>query len=135
MFSGCEDMFHSGICNNLDASPLTLNDTIEIKIGEQYCNPEEELLLVCDSLVADSRCPIGVVCVWEGNAEVSFILGEGDHEHSAFHLNTHNSFRTDTIIQGYRYQLIDVLPYPEYGIERKQDEYSILMIVSKDNTP
>ena len=128
---GCEGIRFEGVCN-FDSIQMALNDTIKMQIGEVYCNQANGIRLECDSLVGDSRCPVGAACVWEGNAELSFILEQDSDQLHEFNLNTNPEFRTDTTINELRYKLVDLIPYPELDIERNLDDYSILLIVYKN---
>jgi hypothetical protein len=128
---GCEGIRFEGVCN-FDSIHMGINDTIEMQIGEVYCNQANGIRLECDSLVNDSRCPIGATCVWEGNAELSFILEQDSELLYEFNLNTNPGFRTDTTINDLRYKLLDLLPYPELDTVPDLDDYTILLIVYKN---
>ena len=128
---GCEGIRFEGVCN-FDSIKMVLNDTIKMRIGEVYCNQANGIRLECDSLVGDSRCPMGETCVWEGNAELSFILEQDSELLYEFTLNTNPGFRTDTTINDLRYKLLDLLPYPELDIDRNLEDYTILLIVYKN---
>ena len=110
--SGCEDNLCNCYCDSYDALELRFNDTIDLKYSELYCNPDYEIRLSFDSL-SDSRCPIGVVCFWEGNASFRLIVKSDSIESSSFKLNTNAKFLTDTLVNGFHYELIDMLPYPQ----------------------
>ena len=97
---------------------LKINETTEIKSGETSYNSQYGISLRVVN-VNDSRCPEGVMCVWEGNASVEFQLTTKKSEYS-FTLDTHQGtpFKSDTIIEGVKYQLRNVLPYPVHGEEQ-----------------
>jgi hypothetical protein len=128
---GCEGIRFEGVCN-FDSIQMALNDTIKMQIGEVYCNQANGIRLECDSLVGDSRCPIGATCVWEGNAELSFILEQDGDLLYEFNLNTNPGFRTDTTINDLRYKLLDLLPYPELDTVPNLDDYIIQLIIYKN---
>ena len=128
LFSGCEDK-HCSCCSSYDAVELMLNDTVQLKYNELYCNPEYELQLSFDSL-SDSRCPIGAYCIWEGTASVKLHVQNSDGKATSFWLNTHNSFLTDTIVNGIRYEFIDLFPYPKVDMDYSLDDYILQMIIS-----
>jgi len=117
IYSGCETDL------NL-ISTLPLNDTIEIANFDTKYNFENNLALRMDSVLNDSRCPSNVVCVWEGNAEVRFLLTV-DSIQTDFVLNTHggNNFNSDTVLGGYSIKLLNLSPYPEDPGEILQVEY------------
>ncbi|MCD4710867.1 MAG: hypothetical protein K8R52_08480 [Bacteroidales bacterium] len=106
-------MFHCNcFCSNYDAEELTLNDTVELKYSELYCNSEYEIRLSFDS-ISDSRCPIGAACFWQGNASVRLTLKQHRESATTFRMNTFNGFLTDTLlVNGLRFELIDPCPLP-----------------------
>ena len=127
--TGCEDKNCNCYCSSYDAVELMLNDTVELKYSELYCNPEYEFRLSIDS-ISDSRCPIGAACIWEGNARVKLHVQQYGKSPSTFWLNTHSSFLTDTVLNGLRYELIDVLPYPEVDKDYSLDDYTLQLLIS-----
>ena len=127
--SGCEDNLCNCYCDSYDALELRFNDTIDLKYSELYCNPDYEIRLSFDSL-SDSRCPIGVVCFWEGNASFRLIVKSDSIESSSFKLNTNAKFLTDTLVNGFHYELIDVLPYPQVDKDYQLNDYILQLIIS-----
>lgn len=90
--------------------------------SELYCNSEHEFRFSFDSL-SDGRCPIGMICLWEGNARVKLIIQQPGKSISTFWLNTFDGFLTDTTVYGIRYELIDLLPYPEVDKDYSLDDF------------
>jgi len=127
--TGCEDKNCNCYCSSFDAQELILNDTVELKYSELDCNPEYEFRLSFDSL-SDSRCPLEAACVWEGNAEVRLIVQSSEHGSNIFRLNTNEKFLTDTMVNGFRYELIEILPYPEVDQDYQLDDYTLQLIIS-----
>lgn len=117
IYSGCESDLTL-------KSTLHLNDTVELANFETKYNYENNLVLRMDSVLNDSRCPSNVQCVWEGNAQVRFLFTI-DSIRTDFVLNTHGGaqYNSDTVIGGYRIQLLDLMPYPEDPGEILQVEY------------
>ncbi len=66
-FTYCED----GI-NEAEYKPFNLADTLTIHYNQVIYSSEENISLKFDELLSDGRCPIDVICVWEGDAEVKF---------------------------------------------------------------
>jgi hypothetical protein len=97
---------------------LKIGETTEIKSDETACNTQYGLSLRVVN-VNDSRCPEGANCDWEGNASVEFQLTTKKSVYS-FTLDTHqgSAFKSDTIIEGVKYLLRNVLPYPIHGEEQ-----------------
>lgn len=95
-----------------------LNDTLkigeltELKVSVPALNNTNDLSLTVEK-IDDSRCPVGVDCIWEGTATVSFKLVTKQGVYN-FNLDTNLKpmFVQDTLIEQFRYQLVDVKPYP-----------------------
>jgi len=113
-------------------SSFRLNDTLQLAINKSAVNNENQLSIRIDSVLNDSRCPSDVVCIWEGNAEVRFIL-TNDGGETKFVLNTHggDNFKSDTIIDGYSIQLVNLKPYPVYTNEISNNEYVAELLIRK----
>ena len=117
------------LCDAYESEVIFINDTLRLKYDKIYCNPEYEFLIGFDSIV-DNRCPLGAVCVWEGNAGITITIKSKHKLDSYFRLNTHDRFLTDTVVDGLRYELIDLLPYPEINKDYSPDEYELLLYIS-----
>ena len=129
LLPGCELFLRNDYCSNFDIEELPLNETLDMRYSELYCNAEYEIRLSFDSL-QDSRCPIGATCIWEGNARVQFIFKQGQENPSRFWLNTHGNFPSDTTIDGIRFELLDVLPYPDVDKDYQLEDYILQIHIS-----
>ncbi|MDR1761039.1 MAG: hypothetical protein LBR55_01170 [Bacteroidales bacterium] len=113
-------------CHNEDCSvDLNIGKTTEIKSGNTACNAPYDLSLQVVS-VNDGRCPEGVTCFWEGEATVEFQLVTKSGKHT-FILSEHPRATNDTIIEGFKYQLKNVTPYPVHGEEQLIKTVEILI--------
>ncbi len=69
-----------------------------------------------DSLLQDSRCPAGAVCVWSGTAIIQVTFHNADHS-STFQMAVKDlpglGHPSDTTIDGYRIIFEDLKPYKE----------------------
>ena len=129
LYSGCELFQRDCYCSNYAAEELTLNDTVELKYSELYCNSEHEFRLSFDSL-SDGRCPIGAYCIWEGTASVKLHVQQSGEKITSFWLYSHNSLLNDTTVNGLHFEWIDLLPYPEVDKDYVLDDYILQMIIS-----
>ena len=127
--SGCELFLRNDYCSNFDIEELKLNETLDMRYSEPYCNPEYEISLSFDSL-QDSRCPIGAMCIWEGNGRVQLVVKQGSGKAIRFWLNTHDRFMRDTMVNGLRFELVDMLPYPQVDKDYQLDDYILEMNIS-----
>ena len=106
-------------CNEKEeVNTLKIGKVMELKLGETVENSKLDLSLRVEN-INDSRCPDGVMCFWEGYASVEFQLTTKKGKYD-FTLDTHNPpiFKNDTVIEGIKYELIDVLPYPVHNEEQ-----------------
>jgi hypothetical protein len=117
-------------CRN-EMNQVSSDKTFELNYKEIKYFPDHSAFMTLDSVLNDSRCPNGAMCVWAGNAEVRFIYSAGD-QNSAFILNTLSTFRTDALIHGYRINLIRLNPYPQAGFPIKQKEYNAELKITKE---
>jgi len=95
---------------------LHIGEITEIKLCETACNSQYNLSLHIE-YINDSRCPSEAICIWGGNAYVRFHLTTSKGAYD-FTLDTNQSVadnKIDTVIEGIKYKLLDVLPYPKFG--------------------
>lgn len=107
---------------------LKLDTETEFKSGNVLSN--DLMTIYLDSVISDSRCPMDVYCIWEGNAAVNFVVTIDATEH-LITLNTSGgaNFPSDTILNEYSIALTNLLPYPESTGTIAQDEYEASVIV------
>ena len=111
---------------------LIFNEKILLSCKDCLYDPETRIYLCFDSVLNDSRCPAGVYCIWEGNAEVRFKLEKYDNRTIVFDLNTHAGFTTDTIVSGYKITLLNLDPYPVVDHRINQNDYKAEILIEKE---
>lgn len=88
----------------------TIDDTLTIPLGKQASTRDGAVRLTFVRLVSESRCPINVVCVWQGDAAVRL---HGIATAGAVEVTVHTALDPKTFsVNGYTVTLLDVLPYP-----------------------
>ena len=119
--------------NDHQIDTLIFNDTLVIKQDEIKYNFEQHVSIYFDSVLTDSRCPKNSKCKWAGNAEVKLIFKNKNSKTNII-LNTHGGdrFKTDSLINEYRIQLINLFPYPETIELIKQEDYSAEIMIKKE---
>lgn len=105
---------------------------IDINLGEEFnlnygqtANFKDKSLSIKFKSIEDSRCPIGAVCVWEGNARIIIGVNEVD-----FSLNSKIEPKEIQSL-GYLIKLISVYPYPNIDNPIKLKDYTITLIVTE----
>lgn len=109
--------------------PQEPGKAFDLRVGETVLIGATGWRLGFDTVTADSRCPIGVFCIWEGNARARLFAQFGRDPRQVFELNTHSGFRTRIELGGYSIELLDVAPYPEYGKTIEPSDYVVTMLV------
>lgn len=111
---------------------FNLNDTVSIQAKQTLINQTEGISITFDSVKNDSRCPIGVLCIWAGTASAVFHYTK-NYNSVYFTLYTMSTFRNDTTIDNYNIQLINLSPYPSVNKQIIPDEYVSKIMVRKIN--
>ena len=93
-------------------SPV-LGETFTLRSQESATLQGEGLTLLFSRVVNDSRCPAGVQCIWEGNAEVEVSASKPPEPSQMLSLNTNSRFATQASYLGYRIDLIELRPCPD----------------------
>lgn len=106
-------------CTNNDDG---IKATVNLKVNECFDKFENDVRICLDSVFNDSRCPTGVVCVWEGDAVAAFTLTKNKNT-KRFNLHANTKYRNDTLIDGIRIKLINVSPYPTENQQIDPNDY------------
>lgn len=75
----------------------------------------------------DGRCPLNANCIWVGEAEV-YLHAESNEETASIKLT---GIGDDTTLFGHRIELVDLLPYPEAGVEIGEGKKEVKLNVTK----
>ena len=87
-----------------------VGDTVRLDVGASVTFQPMGVQVTFLRLVDDSRCPVGVTCVWEGDAEVEIRVSiDGDTRLTRLHTTLEPRAVT---LGANALQLVDVLPYP-----------------------
>lgn len=131
---GCKTLFQSFNYCNIYVSDYTKCEvseyigTIELKYGKCVTTYGQSSLCF-DSVLNDSRCPDGAVCVWEGNAEIRLKLSITGIGYQFVELNT-NVLPIDTTINHLNIALISLSPYPSLNKTIKPEDYKATLSVA-----
>ena len=92
---------------------------VELRVGDEVTVPKTVV-------EEDSRCPVDMVCVWEGNAAVELGLTAGS---GPTHLHVLNTALEPKAVDfsGVRVTLVGVAPEPREGQPIPEDEYVVTL--------
>ena len=111
---------------------LVPGELFKLTRGESKLVAGTDLTVRFLRLVADSRCPAEVSCVWQGDGEIEVELGVGGRQ-SRVRLHTHGGaqYPSEASFAGYRAKLVDLAPAPA-NPPRPDSEYVATLAVEKD---
>jgi len=110
---------------------LELNHELTLKTGD-IRNFKQDNLSIKVLNINDSRCPIGVVCVWQGEATVTLSVSEVISFDEANGMVVLSTFHhpVDTM-SNFVFRLVDVLPYPVYGVEVPDKDKKVVLKIDR----
>jgi hypothetical protein len=97
-----------------------VGETFDLRPGEEASIPEDDTRFRFDGVTEDSRCPIGVTCVWEGEVKVQVTVFYGDGTVHEAELSIPGGEPGPVapervgraVAAGYVVHLLEVAPYP-----------------------
>ena len=110
---------------------VSLGQDFSLRAGQSASVKGQELQIKFLSVVADSRCPRGVTCIWEG--EVSCMVAikyRGSLRQMIITEPGSTSWPPEISFEEYQI-FYHVEPYPEAGVNIPVAEYQLLLRVSK----
>ena len=124
------------------ASLTYAQDTTVVKapkiVMEQKINqaiPVNNMSVTLLKVLSDSRCPIGVTCIWAGEAKVLVeVITNGKKEKKEVFITSNGLTKSTSFIASdgeFNINAIDLLPYPEEG--KAVSEYVLKISVTKAN--
>lgn len=109
---------------NLTGAPVS------VEAFKCLSNANQNITICLETVISDSRCPEGLDCNWEGDAEVRFVLNSGSASNS-FTLHTSLNYLTQTTLYGYEVKLVGLYPEPQENVViPTQDYYAIITVSS-----
>jgi hypothetical protein len=121
VFAGCE--------KNSVEQELLMGSETSFEANHIYLSNDGQYKLVITE-ISDSRCPMDANCVWSGEI---VIKGEwtADGLKSTFEVHSILSEQNKQP-EGYKIQIINAKPYPEVGVERKLEDMTVTLRVTKN---
>ncbi|MEP0711566.1 MAG: hypothetical protein ABJC55_06555 [Algoriphagus sp.] len=118
--------------NEKNCEGIDLDKEYEIAINErlQIC-PKNFYLTLLN--IQDSRCPNGIVCIWQGMIVIEATVTIDGKEHD-FQLSTNETasgFPVQLSTEGYIIKLIDATPYPNQNDSSNPDNKRAVLLISK----
>ena len=80
--------------------------------GKSITTVADPILQVWVKTISDSRCPIGLYCIWGGEASVTFEVVSSEYSLKVFSLKIGESIVFTDNQRSYKLTLKDVTPFP-----------------------
>ena len=107
----------------------SLNEPFDLDFGATRHIDELGLAISFTKLISDSRCPIGVTCVWDGNAEIELAVTSGGSLKQTLVFDTKSAPGHD--INGLYIELVELHPWPNENDPKRVTDYRGVIRVSK----
>lgn len=115
---------HASSGSDLTASRGPADAEVELAVGETASLPDAPLRITLLGVPADSRCPVDVTCVWEGDVEIRLEVEPGDEP--AREIALHSTLEPrEVAVGGFELSLLEVRPEPRSGTQIPPERYRI----------
>lgn len=113
--------------SELDSDIFRFGEETSFQQNQTYHSVDGHLSFRIDS-ITDSRCPVGLICIWSGEARVCLSV----------HLNEVIQDTISTLddahsIQNYKFELVDVLPYLDISVQQDAEDRVVILKISRGN--
>jgi hypothetical protein len=112
------------------AEVIRLGQEFELKINQEAMIEGEDMAVVFESVLEDSRCPVDVTCVWSGNAKIRLRSSKQKQEPAAVEVNTDLKPKSSPYL-GYEIKLVALKPSRKSEKAIQPNEYIATLIVTK----
>jgi len=109
---------------NPESALLPASREIVLEYGDDIRLKGSVVRLSFGEVLEDSRCPVDVTCVWEGNGKVVIGIAAGMGPTHALILNTSLEPRS-VVWSGIRVTLLELTPAPHSGTSIPAEDYAV----------
>lgn len=106
----------------------TGTDTLEVSYKQCVVDATTRYTVCLDTVMEDSRCPSGAVCIWAGEAIARFKIQ--DQNNQPVFLNIKEG-TTDAEAAGYTFSFLKLSPYPSITYHPKPQDYKARVLIRK----
>jgi hypothetical protein len=111
--------------------PVNLADRFALAPGQTALVEGTGLRVTFESVTADSRCPVDVTCVWEGDAVVVLTLRPAEGAPARPELHTAGRYPREAEVGDYRVRLVDLAPAPRASASPSPGDYRATLLVTR----
>ncbi len=111
--------------------PAPPEGTVVLAIGAPKRAAGTDLTVTFEAVVADSRCPTGVQCVWAGDAAVRIRLAAPDLAPATATLHTSLDTARETTYGGWKISIQAVTPAPTATGGVRAEDYRLTLLIAR----
>jgi hypothetical protein len=111
-----------------------LGKPFPIKAAETITLDSGNLSVTFEKVTGDSRCPVNVTCIWEGDATVVLKVKKPKGDASSVEVHTSGRFGPEASFENYRIKLQDLKPQPRAETPTDQKAYIATLVVTAAQT-
>lgn len=112
-------------------SPLPAEHRLELAPGGGEHIPGSDLRVVFVAVTEDSRCPVGVNCVWAGDAAVAIRIESRGADSSTYTLHTNEQFAREVSHGDWRIRLDSLVPQPTADGPPRREDYRLTLVIHR----
>lgn len=110
---------------------ISAGDTVDLRVGDSIQVQGTGITIVFRGVAADSRCPIDVDCVWEGDAHVQLDASSGDGTSTRLNLHTGPVEPAEAVFGPLLVRLVDVEPDPVSDRPIRAEDYVVRLVITQ----
>jgi hypothetical protein len=131
------DLVAVNVAGPSEPKSVALGQSFELRVGESARIEAEALQIGFEDVSADSRCPKGDQCTWEGDATVRVWLRTASETRETHELHTSSKEPVAASYRGYGISLLRLDPYPRSGRTIARGAYlaTFEVILGSPDTP
>ncbi len=118
------------ILGGMTAANAQTSQTAEVRVKSKKKFTRSKLTVEFLSVLEDSRCPIGVDCIWAGNAKISVRVRKNGSAAKTFELNTTMDNQSVTY-EGHTIKLAKLTPHPRANTPPAPNSYRATITISR----
>ena len=130
---GCtRNLSREGQMQENEITQASLDEPFTLKFGRAASIEDEEIVIGFADVTEDSRCPVNVTCVWEGQVTISLNISTRGKEPILYSLTSRAGHDELSLahIDGYSMTLLKVEP-PKTEDKIELADYIITLVLSK----
>jgi len=123
-----------GVGGSSEPDTVALGESFNLRLGESAQIEAEALQIGFEDVSADSRCPTGERCIWEGDATVRVWLQKASETREAHELHTSPKEQGAVSYLSYEVRLLRLDPYPVSGNTIARGDYRATLEVTRGSS-